>query len=134
MKLIHQQHFNDCGPAVLQMIAEYYGMSYTREEILAECRLTEDGISLFDLQRAAESIGLRTLSIRCTIEELVERIPMPAIALWTGNHYVIVADVDDNCIHVLDPARGSMNYSYNEFQSGWYQKGRKDGVLMVVDK
>jgi ATP-binding cassette subfamily B protein len=109
-------------------------MSYTREEILAKCRLTEDGISLFDLQRAAESIGLRALSIHCTIEELVERIPLPAIALWTGNHYVIVADADDNCIHVLDPARGSMNYSYNEFQSGWYQEGRKDGVLMVVDK
>ena len=97
MKLIHQQHSNDCGPAVLQMIAEYYGMSYTREE------------------------------------ELVERIPMPAIALWTRNHYV-VADADDSLVHVLDPARGSLDYTHNEFQSGWYQEGRKDGVVMVVDK
>ncbi len=97
MKLIHQQHSNDCGPAVLQMIAEYYGMSYTR------------------------------------IEELVERIPMPAIALWTGNHYVVVADADDSLVHVLDPARGSVDYTLDEFQCGWYQEGRKDGVVMMVN-
>ena len=54
------------------------------------------------------------------------------IALWTGNHYVVVADADDKRIHVLDPARGSVDYTLDEFQCGWYQEGRKDGVLMVA--
>ena len=60
------------------------------------------------------------------------KIPLPVIALWTGNHYVIVADADDKRIHVLDPARGSVDYTLDEFQCGWYQEGRKDGVVMVA--
>ena len=133
LRLIRQICTNDCGPAALKMVAEYYGKECTMEELTERCHLTRDGVSLYDLQRAAESIGLRTLAIHCTVEELVERIPLPAIALWTGNHYVVVDEADDSRIHVLDPARGSMWYSHEEFQHGWYQENKQTGVLMAVE-
>ena len=133
LRLIRQICTNDCGPAALMMVAEYYGRECTMEELTERCHLTRDGVSLYDLQLAAESIGLRTLAIRCTVEELVERIPLPAIALWTGNHYVVVDEADDSRIHVLDPARGSVWYSHEEFQRGWYQENKQTGVLMVVE-
>lgn len=131
--MILQKKCNDCGPAALMMVAEYYGKECTMEELTERCQLTRDGISLFDLCRAAEGIGLRTLAIRCTVKELVERVPLPAIALWTGNHYVVVDEADDCQIHVLDPARGSMEYSHGEFMRGWYQENKQTGVLLAVE-
>ena len=71
--------------------------------------------------------------IDCTMEELVERIPLPAIVLWTNNHYVVVDEADDSRIHVLDPARGSVWYSHEEFQRGWHQEDKQTGVLMAVE-
>ena len=133
MQLVKQQHTNDCGVAVLMMVAEYHGKECTMEELTERCQLTRDGASLYDLQQAAESIGLQTLAIRCTVEELVERIPLPVIALWTNNHYIVVDDADDSRIHVLDPARDSVWYSHDEFQRGWYQEDKQTGVLMVVE-
>ena len=103
------------------------------EKLTERCHLTRDGVTLYDLQQAAENIGLRTLAIRCTVEELVERIPLPAIVLWTNNHYIVVDEADDSRIHVLDPARGSVWYSHEEFQRGWYQEDKQTGVLMVVE-
>ena len=134
MQLVKQQHTNDCGPAALMMVAQHYGKDLSMEELKARCQLTRDGISLFDLCRAAEGIGLRTLAIRCTVKELVERVPLPAIALWTGNHYVVVDEADDSQIHVLDPARGSMEYSHGEFMRGWYQENKEQGVIMVLEE
>ena len=133
MQLIKQQHTYDCGPAALMMVAEYYGIDCTMEELTERCHLTRDGVTLYDLQQAAENIGLRTLAIRCTVEELVERIPLPAIVLWTNNHYIVVDEADDSRIHVLDPARGSVWYSHEEFQRGWYQEDKQTGVLMAVE-
>ena len=103
------------------------------EKLTERCHLTRDGVTLYDLQQAAENIGLRTLAIRCTVEELVERIPLPAIVLWTNNHYIVVDEADDSRIHVLDPARGSVWYSHEEFQRGWYQEDKQTGVLMAVE-
>ena len=60
--------------------------------------------------------------------------PLPAIALWTGNHYVVVDEADDSHIHVLDPARGSMEYSHGEFMRGWYQENKEQGVIMVLEE
>ena len=97
------------------------------------CGITKEGVSLLDLSTGAESIGLRTLAIKCTTNDVVNSIPFPAILFWKNSHFVVVYHSDKKHIWVSDPAKGRIKYSHEEFKQGWYQKGEKRGVLLAVE-
>jgi ABC transporter, ATP-binding protein len=123
----------DCGPASLKMIAKYFGRYYSLQSLRDRCGITKEGVSLLDLSTGAESIGLHTLALRCTIEELHDKIPLPAIIHWQGNHFVVVYNIDRKHIWVSDPMKGRIKYTLDEFRDGWYVKGEKQGVLLAVE-
>lgn len=123
----------DCGPASLKMIAKYFGKYYSLQSLRDRCGITKEGVSLLDLSTGAESIGLHTLALRCTIEELHDKIPLPAIIHWQGNHFVVVYNIDRKHIWVSDPMKGRIKYTLDEFRDGWYVKGEKQGVLLAVE-
>ena len=85
----YQMDSQDCGPASLKMIAKYYGKYYSLQYLRDKCGLTKEGVSLLDLSTAAESIGLHTLALRCTIQDFVNRDPIPVIVFWNGNHFIV---------------------------------------------
>ena len=123
----------DCGPASLKMIAKYFGKYYSLQSLRDRCGITKEGVSLLDLSTGAESIGLHTLALRCTIEELHDKIPLPAIIHWQGNHFVVVYNIDRKHIWVSDPMKGRIKYTLADFRDGWYVKGEKQGVLLAVE-
>lgn len=59
----------DCGPACLKNIAKYYGKFYSLQFLRDKCGITKEGVSFLDLSHAAESIGLRSLSLKCTVQD-----------------------------------------------------------------
>lgn len=65
----YQMDSQDCGPASLKIIAKHFGKYYSLQFLRDKCCMTREGVSLLDLSAGAESIGLRTLSIKCTIED-----------------------------------------------------------------
>lgn len=74
----YQMDSQDCGPATLKMIAKYYGKYYSLQYLRDKCGLTKEGVSLLDLSTGAESIGLHSLALKCTMEELVNKVPFPS--------------------------------------------------------
>lgn len=88
---------------------------------------------MLDLSTGAESIGLRTLAIKCTIEEVVTSVPFPAILFWNENHFIVVYHADKKHVWVSDPAKGRIKYTHEEFIRGWYPKGENKGVLLAVE-
>ncbi len=80
----------DCGPACLKMIAKHYGKFYSLQYLRDKCGITKEGVSFLDLSHAAEEIGLRSLSVKCSMEDLLYKIPLPAIVHWDTNHYIVV--------------------------------------------
>lgn len=129
----YQMDSQDCGPASLKIIAKYFGKFYSLQFMRDRCGITKEGVSLLDLSTGAESIGLRTLAIKCTINDVVNSIPFPAILFWKNSHFVVVYHSDKKHIWVSDPAKGRIKYSHEEFKQGWYQKGEKRGVLLAVE-
>jgi len=152
----------DCGPSCLKMIAKYYGKFYSLQHLRDKCGITKEGVSFADLSHAAEEIGLRSLSLKCTIEDLLYKIPLPAIVHWDNSHFVVVYDVkaksqlqkvnienvagDDGLIYVSDPAKGHVKYTVAEFAAKWLKKEAKAdengifagvqskrGVLMAIE-
>lgn len=129
----YQMDSQDCGPASLKMIAKYFGKYYSLQLLRDKCGITKEGVSLRDLSTGAESIGLHTLAVRCTITDVVERIAFPAILFWNENHFIVIYHADRKHIWVSDPMKGHIRYTHEEFRKGWYLKDEKEGVLLAVE-
>ena len=121
----YQMDAKDCGPASLKMVAKYFGRYYSLQYLRDKCGITKEGVSLLGISSAAESIGLHTVAIKCTIDDVVAKVPFPAIIYWNENHFVVVYNADRKYIYISDPSKGHVKYSRQEFipkirkQSQW---------------
>lgn len=126
----------DCGPACLKMIAKHYGRFYSLPYLRDKCGISREGVSLLDLSYAGEQIGFRTLSLKCTIKDLLERVPLPVIVHWDSSHFVVVYKTrrKTGTIYVSDPAKGYIKYTSEEFARKWIKKKDANvGVLMAFE-
>lgn len=129
----YQMDSNDCGPASLKIIAKFFGKFYSLQSLRDKCGITNQGVSLLDISTGAESIGLRTLSIKCTLFDVINKVPFPAIIFWNDSHFVVVYHASKKYVWVSDPAKGIIKYTHEEFRKGWYLKSENYGVLLVVE-
>ncbi len=156
----NQLDIMDCGPACLKSIAQHYGKFYSLQYLRDKCGITKEGVSFLDISHAAESIGLRSLSLKCTIHDLLFKIPLPAIVHWDNSHFVVVYKVDGGkikdkeltgrsdetnnkrnkkgLIYVSDPAKGLIKYTCEEFAAKWIKaesklQNNEVGVLMAIE-
>ncbi|WP_255431214.1 cysteine peptidase family C39 domain-containing protein, partial [Pedobacter sp. N36a] len=107
-----------------------------------------------DISHAAESLGFRTISIKCTLDDLLNRIPLPAIFHWDNSHFIVVyktsssrfsifkqskenkfakKPVYNGSLNVADPAKGQITYSSKEFASKWLKDNTDKGALLVLE-
>lgn len=109
----------DCGPTCILMISEYYGKLYSLESLREKSFMTREGVSMLGISQAAEAIGFRTLSSMIPFENLKNDVPLPAIAHWRQNHFVVVYKVTKTHVYVADPAYGKVRYSHEDFRQHW---------------
>lgn len=129
----YQMDAKDCGPACLKIISKYYGKYYSLQYLRDLCGITREGVTFLDISYAAEKIGLRTVSVKATIEKLTNRVPLPCIIHWDQNHFIVVYQTKKDKIYVSDPAKGLLSYTTDEFEEKWYKKEDKFGMLMVLE-
>lgn len=129
----YQMDAKDCGPATLKMIAKYYGRYYSLQFLRDKCGITKEGVSLFDISSAAESIGLRTAAVKCGVLDLISKIPLPCIVHWENNHFIVVYRASRNKIWVADPQRGHIKYDIQKFTEGWLRGNEKVGILLALE-
>ena len=129
----YQMDSQDCGPACLKIIAKYFGRFYSLQYLRDRCGITKQGVSLENLSTGAESIGLRTLAIKCTLDDIINKIPFPAILFWRDSHFIVVYHANKKYIWVSDPAKGRIKYTHEDFKAGWYKKGETLGVLLAIE-
>lgn len=129
----YQMDAKDCGPASLKMVAKYFGRYYSLQYLRDKCGITKEGVSLLGISAAAESIGLHTAAFKCTIDDVIMKVPFPVIIYWNENHFVVVYHADKKHIWVSDPCRGHVKYTRREFMEGWYLKNEDKGVLLALE-
>lgn len=129
----YQMDSQDCGPACLKIIAKHFGRFYSLQYLRDRCGITKQGVSLENLSIGAESLGLRTLAIKCTLDDIINKIPFPAILFWRNSHFIVVYHANKKYIWVSDPAKGRIKYTHEDFKAGWYKKGETLGVLLAIE-
>lgn len=135
----HQLDAMDCGPTCLRMIAKHYGKSYSLETIRKHSYITREGVSMLGISDAAEYLGFHTMGVMIPFSQLVEDVPLPCIAHWKQNHFVVIHKIDSRGknykIHVADPALGHVTYSDTEFRQAWLstqRSGQDCGTILVL--
>lgn len=129
----YQMDAMDCGPASLKMVAKYFGRYYSLQYLRDKCGITKEGVSLLGISTAAESIGLHTVAVKCTIADLMIKVPFPVIVHWNENHFVVVYHADKKHVWVSDPIKGHVKYTMQEFRASWYLKNQDKGVLLALE-
>ncbi|WP_299136870.1 peptidase domain-containing ABC transporter [uncultured Tenacibaculum sp.] len=122
----------DCGPASLKIISKFYGKIFSMKYLRDKCNITREGVSLKDISRVAENLGLRTLPLKVNYDDLLNKIPLPCILHWNYNHFVVVYKVKKNKIYVSDPQVGLVTYNREEFEHGW-KKNNEKGIVLVIE-
>jgi ATP-binding cassette subfamily B protein len=121
----------DCGPACLRMIARYYGKSYSLQYLREKCYISREGVSMLGISEAAESIGMHTIGVRITYEQLKNDAVLPCIVHWQQNHFIVVYKIRKDKIYIADPATGLIKLNKSEFLKDWIGTV-KDGVEMGI--
>lgn len=103
--LVMQATAIECGPACLAMIARYHGRHTPLPEARDLCGAGRDGVSAGALARAARAFGLEVTARRAAPAAFTA-LPLPAIAHWQGDHYVVIERLSRRRAHLADPARG----------------------------
>ena len=109
----------DCGPTCLRMIAKHYGKVINIQKLRDKSGTNKEGVSLLGLSEASESIGLRTLSVKTTLNKLMLDAPLPCIVHWQQNHFVVVYRITKSKVYIADPSKDLLVFSHEEFLSGW---------------
>lgn len=126
----------DCGAACLRMVAMHYGRHYTFEYLRQLSYLDRDGVSLSGISDAAEKIGMRTLGVKVGFRRLGDDIPLPCVAHWQQDHFVVVYKVQNGKVYVADPKVGKIQYDEQEFMNSWLSdvvNTEPQGVLLLFE-
>jgi ATP-binding cassette subfamily B protein len=126
------------------MIAQHYDKVYSLKTLRERSFITHEGISMLAISEAAESIGFRTLGVKLSYQQLVEETPLPCIAHWKKNHFVVIYKIDTlrrlaegkGWIHVADPSRGLVRYKPEEFKKAWIstiKEGEDKGHCLLLE-
>jgi len=126
----------DCGPSCLRMIAKYHGRSYSLQHLRNISYIDREGVSLKGISEAADRIGLQPMAVKIPFSApngspslLVA--PMPVIAHWNQNHFIVVYKANKKYVWVADPGAGKFKLPVNEFKAGWLADGQK-GICLLL--
>ena len=121
----------DCGPACLCIIAKYYGRGVSLERLRMSCFKGKQGVSLIQMSSAAEQVGLHSIGVIITWEQLCHDAPFPCIVHWNQNHFVVVYKIAKHrnqwYVYVSDPAAGLLKYTEDSFLKSWLEIKGTDG-------
>ncbi|MBE6154962.1 MAG: peptidase domain-containing ABC transporter [Firmicutes bacterium] len=129
INVIKQQDLKDCGACSLACIIDYYDGYVPLEKIREDTCTNLTGTTAYHLITCAESYGFDAMGVKAkSLDD--ENIYLPAIAhvvLNNGlNHFVVIYKINKNYVWLMDPARGKVKLSRNEFLAIW------DNVLILM--
>lgn len=115
---VGQQGAADCGAAALAMAARRLGRRVAIEDVHELLVLGERGVHMESLARAAAALGLSVHAVAVGPEALTT-VALPAIALLTAEHFVVVYEAGSATVLVGDPTRGVVALGRDEFLRQW---------------
>ncbi len=123
---IKQRDMTECGTTCLAMVFKHYGLFNIQAALREIAGVNARGSDLYTLSLVAERFGFQTEGARIRFEHL-QQIPLPCIAHYEGNHFVVVYRATANDVWIADPASDKEKLSRQEFTAKW------NGVILALE-
>ncbi len=119
------------------MIAQYYGKFYSTEQLRPLAHQKQEGVTLLNLSEAAETLGMHTVGAKLNYQRLIDDIPLPGIAYWKENHFVVVYEADAKQVTIADPSTDQLAViSPSQFLEGWVNNADgfgQEGIILLME-
>lgn len=118
--IVKQRDLRDCGPCCIQSILKYYNGYVSLENIRNDCYTDNKGTTAYHMVETLKKYGFDSYGISIDKYSLNENeIVLPVIChlnLKNGlNHYVILSKITNNYVSLMDPKKGIIKMSKQEF-------------------
>jgi ABC-type bacteriocin/lantibiotic exporter with double-glycine peptidase domain len=134
VKAILQSNDKDCGPVCLQMIFEFYGLSFSIDKIREMCLAGDKGASLEEMQNTLRTAGFDTLVLYTDTGFLTQHVNPPGILFYENTkHFVIFEGSDEQGILIVDPVAGRRRYPIHLFEQSWINSHNSKGIVMIIE-
>jgi ATP-binding cassette subfamily B protein len=127
----NQLDSNDCGPACLKIIFDYYDYEIPFAEIRNKSKLDWQGTSLYRIESIARDYEFKTMSVSASWEKIAGDAILPAIFMINQSHFAVIYKIDTTFVYVSDPAIGRIKYKIAEFRSVWETES-KEGIVLLL--
>ncbi len=127
----------DCGLTCLMMIAKYFGKNLPLPYLRERCHISKEGVSALGICTGAEAIGFRTMAVKVPFDTPDEsasllEAPMPCVAHWNQNHFVIIYRANEDFVWIADPADAKIKLKRKDFEASWFSDANM-GVLILLE-
>lgn len=106
----------ECGAASLAMVLAYLGRRVSLDETRINCSVARDGVNALTILRAARWYGLDAGGYRVEDDEDFKDIPRASILHWGFEHFLVFDRIDEEGVHLVDPALGRIYVPIEEFK------------------
>ena len=103
----------ECGAVALGIVLAHHGRWVPLEELRVRCGVSRDGSRASHVAAAAAQYGLIVQAFRMEPGNLKDA-PMPLIAQWGMNHFVVIDEVTASHAFINDPATGPRRIALDE--------------------
>ncbi|MFI7105710.1 peptidase domain-containing ABC transporter [Nonomuraea sp. NPDC050227] len=126
LPVLLQNTDTECGAACLAMVLCHHGHRTTLHQVAERLQVGRDGLSAKAVVDGARDHGLKARAFSLAPEDLA-RVPLPAVAHWEFNHFIVVERWSPDRVDVVDPGHGRRRLTPEEFGAGF------TGVLLVFE-
>jgi ABC-type bacteriocin/lantibiotic exporter with double-glycine peptidase domain len=109
----------ECGAASLKIVLGCYGRVVPLAELRDRCGISRDGVTAIQLKRAAQGYGLEVRAYRCSADQLIRQVSVPAVLFWNFNHFLVLEGFERKKVYLSDPASGRRSVPWDEFQTSF---------------
>ncbi|MDO6720658.1 peptidase domain-containing ABC transporter [Psychrosphaera sp. 1_MG-2023] len=114
MNVILQSEASECGLSSIAMIANHFGYKTDMNHMRQKFPQTLKGTTLKQLIDIAAAINLSARALKLEVSDLT-KLSLPCVIHWDMNHFVVLKQVNAKTIKIIDPARGEVSLSLEEF-------------------
>lgn len=108
------------------MILQWYGFENVQAALRDIAGVWAYGTDLLTLARTAERFGFRADGVRMRYQNLLS-VPLPLIAHYRGNHFVVVYRATESHVWIADPGIGKEKLTKDEFLARW------NGIALLLE-
>lgn len=119
IKFIASYEHSECGLACVTMLINYFDKEVSLTELREEYGVPTGGFNINQLLEIMNRFNVPSRALKVhNINGLIE-IKEPFIVHWNTNHFIIVEKFKNKKVLIVDPAKGKLKISIEEFEKSF---------------